>query len=141
MLRMLWFTTGWLCVAAAVAGALLPVIPCTPFVLLAAVCFARSSPQAMEQLRRSPLLGPVLRDWQRYRGMRLRAKITAVIVAVGAPALSYAVNPQLSVPLLISIAGGLAAIGVVCWLPTIRGGAGETTSDAEAAADDIRRAA
>jgi uncharacterized membrane protein YbaN (DUF454 family) len=141
MLRLLWITTGWLSVAAAVAGALLPVIPCTPFVLLAAVCFARSSPPAMERLRNSPLLGPVLRDWQRYHGMRLRAKITAVVVAIAAPAITFAVNPQLSVPLIISLAGGLVAIGIVCWLPTIRASASQDESAAHEPADKVRRAA
>ena len=141
MVRTLWFSVGWLCMALAVAGAILPLLPCTPFALLSAVCFARSSPRALNRLRRSPFVGPVLRDWERYHGMRLRAKITAVVVAVVAPAITFAVNPQLSVPLVISLAGGLAAMGIVCWLPTIRAEANKKKSETNMAADNIRRAA
>jgi uncharacterized membrane protein YbaN (DUF454 family) len=142
MKRALFFTVGWLSVALAIAGALLPLIPCTPFVLLAAVCFARSSPRAMHRLRRSPLLGPVLRDWQQYHGMRPAAKVSAVCVAIGAPAITFAIQQQVTVPLLISIAGGMAAIGIVCWLPTVWELRKQyTTSSENQAADKVRRAA
>ncbi|WP_254510104.1 YbaN family protein [Anatilimnocola floriformis] len=140
MKRALLIVVGWLSVALAVAGAVLPVLPCTPFVLLAAVCFARSSPQAMRRLRRSPLLGPILRDWQRQRGMRLTAKISAVVVAIAAPAITFAVQRQLSVPFFISLAGGAAAIAIVCYLPTVR--PTETSeNDEEPATENVRSAA
>ena len=42
--RMLWLTAGWLCLLLALVGALLPVMPSTVFVLMAAACFGRSSP-------------------------------------------------------------------------------------------------
>lgn len=119
MLRALWMAAGWLCTVLAVAGAVLPLLPCTPFALLAAVCFARSSPRALNRLRRSRLVGTVLRDWERHRGMQLRAKFTAVAVAVAAPSMIFAMNPQFSVALLISVAGGVIAMGVVCLLPTV----------------------
>lgn len=142
MKRALFFTVGWLSVALAIAGALLPLIPCTPFVLLAAVCFARSSPHAMRRLRRSPLLGPVLRDWQQYHGMRPTAKITAVCVAIGAPAITFAFQQQVTVPLLISIAGGVAAIAIVCWLPTVWESRKQNATSSEIqVADKVRRAA
>ncbi len=132
---------GCLSVVLAIAGALLPIIPCTPFVLLAAVCFARSSPRAMRRLYRSPLLGPVLRDWQQYHGMRPAAKFTAVCVAIGAPAITFAVQQQITFPLLISIAGGLLAIGIVCWLPTIRATRSIAAGLTNARAEKIRQAA
>lgn len=141
MVRTLWFSVGWLCMALAVAGAVLPLLPCTPFALLSAVCFARSSPRALYRLRRSPFIGPVLRDWERYRGMRLHAKVTAVAVAIVAPSVTFAVNPQLSLPLLISAGGGLVAIGIVCWLPTIRADLNGKATDAQTTKGGIRRAA
>ena len=141
MKRALLIAVGWLSVALAVVGAVLPFVPCTPFVLLAAACFARSSPRAMRRLRRSPLLGPVLRDWQRYHGMRPAAKATAVAVAIAAPAITFAVQQQWSTPFFISLAGGLVAIAIVCYLPTIRPSAELPKSDEATAAENVRRAA
>ena len=119
MLRALLYAAGWICVALAIAGALLPLLPCTPFVLLAAACFARSSPRARERLRRSPLLGAVLRDWERYRGMRLSAKVTAGCLALSAPLITFALRPGFSIPLCISAFGGCVALVVIRRLKTI----------------------
>lgn len=133
MKRAVLLFAGWLCFGLAVAGAVLPVLPCTPFLLLAAACFARSSTRAMNRLRRSPLLGPVLRDWQRYHGMRPAAKATAIAVAIGAPLVTLAVQQQLSWPFVVSLAGGIVALVVVWRLPTVWNAAKEvvTTSKAD----------
>jgi uncharacterized membrane protein YbaN (DUF454 family) len=60
------------------AGALLPLLPTTPFVLLAAACFARSSPAFHRALRESRLFGPVLRDWEDHRSIPRAARVKAV---------------------------------------------------------------
>lgn len=120
MKRTALLIAGWLAFGLAAAGAVLPLVPCTPFLLLAAACFARSSPRAMSRLRRSPLLGPVLRDWQRHHGLRPRAKWTASFVAIGTPLSTLAWQQQLTVPFILSLAGGLVALVVVHRLPTIR---------------------
>src|SRR5262245_37471900 len=81
-------------------GALLPVLPTTPFLLLASYCFLRSSPRLNDRLLRSRLFGPFLRDWHQHRGVRPRVKITAVTVlalAVGGSALFGNLPPLLLV--------------------------------------------
>ncbi len=120
MKRWIYLIAGWLCVSLALAGAVLPLLPCTPFVLLAAACFARSSTQAMNRLRRWPVLGAVLRDWQRHRGMRPAAKFAALCLAIGAPVVTFTLYRQLSLPFYGSVVGGLVAMIVVCRLPTVR---------------------
>jgi uncharacterized protein len=120
MLRAIYFVAGWSSVMLAVAGAFLPLLPCTPFALLAAFCFARSSPRAMRWLGSSPLLGSALRDWQRHRGLRLRAKLTAMALALSAPAITLMVWPPFSVSLCLSLLGASIALLVICRLPTIR---------------------
>ncbi|WP_425616607.1 YbaN family protein [Anatilimnocola sp. NA78] len=135
MKRAILIATGWCCVLLALAGALLPVLPCTPFVLLAAACFAHSSPHAMRRLRRMPLLGNVLRDWELHRGMRPSAKFAALCLAISAPLITVTLNPQFSIPLIISTLGGLVAITVVFRLPTVR--AVSTTT--ELAAPKLKR--
>jgi uncharacterized membrane protein YbaN (DUF454 family) len=88
-----WFYVGWLCLALAVAGAVLPLMPGTPFVLLAAWCFARSSRRWHDWLHASPLFGPLLENWARERCMPLRAKVVAIVmmVGVGGSSIAFAV--------------------------------------------------
>lgn len=55
-------------------GAFLPILPTTPFVLLAAACFARSSPRFHERLRENRFVGPYLCQWQREHTVPRAAK-------------------------------------------------------------------
>lgn len=64
--------------ALAVVGALLPGIPTTPFLLLTSYCLVNSSPALHRRLLRSPVLGELLSDWQRHRGIRRAVKIQAL---------------------------------------------------------------
>lgn len=81
-MRLLFVVGGLLFVGLGVLGAFLPVLPTTPFLLLALFCFARSSPRLQAWLLQSPFFGPYLRDWQRHRGVRRRVKIVAVTMVV-----------------------------------------------------------
>jgi len=76
--RWLYFTLGWLCVALGLVGVVLPVLPTTPFLLLALWCFARSSPRFHGWLYHHRVFGPPLREWHEYRVIPLRAKILAL---------------------------------------------------------------
>ncbi|MBW7983788.1 DUF454 family protein [Enterobacillus tribolii] len=73
---------GWLAFALACLGALLPVLPTTPFLLLAAWCFARSSPRFHHWLLYRSWFGPWLRHWQKHRALPRGAKTKAVIVII-----------------------------------------------------------
>ena len=63
----LWTLVGILFVVLGAIGAVLPLLPTTPFVLVAAWCFARSSPRLHRWLLESRLFGPMLRDWEENR--------------------------------------------------------------------------
>ena len=78
--RLFYLAAGWLCVALATAGALLPVLPTTPFLILAAGAFARSSPALARRLYRHRRFGPLLRDWERYGVIPLKAKLLATVM-------------------------------------------------------------
>lgn len=105
----------------AVLGAFLPVLPTTPFLLLTSACLVRSSPALNEKLRRSPLFGPLLCDWERHRGVRLHVKATAITLIVLVVGWSLFFR-ELSVPVQ-GVLCALAALGayVVLRLPTVRG--------------------
>lgn len=69
---------GFLCLGLAVLGAILPVMPTTCFVLMAAACFAKSSPRFYNWLLASRIFGPMINQWQTTRSMPKRAKIMAI---------------------------------------------------------------
>lgn len=71
---------GWAAVGLATAGVFLPILPTTPFLLVAAWAFARSSPELAERLRNHPRFGPFLRDWQERGAIPVKAKITAIVL-------------------------------------------------------------
>jgi uncharacterized protein len=70
---------GTLSVALGSAGIFLPVLPSTPFFLLAAFCFSRSSSRLYEWLLTNKLFGKALHHYLKYRTIPLKAKITAII--------------------------------------------------------------
>jgi len=118
--RYLWLGSGLSFTALAFLGALLPILPTTPFLLLAAWCFAKSSPRLHRWLLESRLFGPLIRDWQRHRGVRLHVKVTAVgVVLAGVSASLYFGNLSLPLQVMLLV---LAAVGlsVVIRLPLIR---------------------
>jgi uncharacterized membrane protein YbaN (DUF454 family) len=76
-MRILFLCLGWLFVALGIVGAFLPVLPTTPFLLLAVGCFARSSPRLEAWLLDHPKFGPPLRNWRQKGAIARKAKIAA----------------------------------------------------------------
>ncbi|WP_175469323.1 YbaN family protein [Pseudorhodobacter antarcticus] len=63
-IRLMWLGLGWVSLGFGAAGIVLPVLPTTPFVILAALCFAKGSSVMADRLNRSRLFGPILGDWR-----------------------------------------------------------------------------
>lgn len=70
---------GLVFVALGFVGVFVPLLPTTPFLLVAAGCFARSSPAFHQWLFNHRILGHYVRDWERNRSIPLSAKILAVV--------------------------------------------------------------
>jgi hypothetical protein len=95
MFRSLWLLIGLASLALGIAGVVLPLLPTTPFVLLAAYCFARSSPRLHDWLLGHRLFGPLIANWQRHRDISPRAKLLALLSMAGVLGLSVAMGaPQ-----------------------------------------------
>ncbi|EQA1631333.1 TPA: DUF454 family protein [Enterobacter hormaechei subsp. steigerwaltii] len=78
MQRTILIIIGWLAVVLGTLGVVLPLLPTTPFILLAAWCFARSSPRFHHWLLYRSWFGGYLRHWQKHRAMPAGAKPRAV---------------------------------------------------------------
>lgn len=78
--RVVFLTLGTLFVALGIAGIFLPVLPTTPFMLLAATCYARASTRFYNWLLNNRMLGPTILEWRRYRSIPYRVKWTAIVL-------------------------------------------------------------
>lgn len=76
--KALLVTAGSLCIVLAVLGVFLPLLPTTPFLLLASACYVRSSERLHGWLMGNRLLGGYIRNFKERRGITLRAKVTTV---------------------------------------------------------------
>lgn len=114
-LRPLLVAAGLLCVGLAVLGLFLPLLPATPFLLLAAACFARSSERLHAWMLKHPHFGPLLRDWETQRAIRPSAKRAATAAILASAALTYALA-RLSWPARLAM--GLCLAGVLAFIWT-----------------------
>jgi uncharacterized membrane protein YbaN (DUF454 family) len=76
--RILLTTAGFISLALGVAGIFLPVLPTTPFLLIAAACFVRSSERLYRWLLGHPWFGTYIRVYRQYHAITLSTKITSL---------------------------------------------------------------
>lgn len=91
-MRVVWACFGMLALALGLAGIVLPLLPTTPFLLLAAFCLARSSQRLHDWLVWHPRLGPPIRDWQANGAIAPRAKRMAMVAIAATLAISLALG-------------------------------------------------
>ena len=116
MSRLPFVLLGHACLAVGVVGLFVPLLPTTPFVLLAAFCYSKGSERLHRWLTAHPRLGAPIRDWQRDGVIRPRAKwvSTALIVA----SLSYPILFKDDLPVAAKAFAGLVGVGVLTFLHT-----------------------
>jgi uncharacterized membrane protein YbaN (DUF454 family) len=132
-MRVLFVLLGSACVAIAIAGLFLPLLPATPFVLLAAACYGRASRRFYNALLNTPAFGPAILEWRAHRSIPYRVKLVAIatmVIAFGA-SIAFFVEPA---GLQAALAG--CALLLALWLyripsrdaPGRKGVAGEDAS-------------
>lgn len=94
--RAVFFLAGCLCVTLGAVGVVTPVLPTTPFMILAAGCFARSSPRFHLWLIQHKTFGPLIINWQEKRAIPRRAKYLAwTMMSVSCAMLFYRLPREL----------------------------------------------
>ena len=78
----LWFALGSFFLGTAVLGIILPVLPTTPLVLVAAGCFAKSSPKTYNRLLQNAQFGPIIKNWEANRCIPPKIKRLAISMIV-----------------------------------------------------------
>jgi uncharacterized membrane protein YbaN (DUF454 family) len=111
---------GAIAVVLALLGVFLPLLPTTPFLLLASACFARGSTRLHSWLLNNKLFGAYLRNYEQGRGIPLRGKVVALALlwaSIGYSAAS--VGSTMLIALLASIAVSVT-IYLCVFVPTLR---------------------
>jgi uncharacterized membrane protein YbaN (DUF454 family) len=103
MHRILFIGLGWIFVALATFGVILPVLPTTPFLLLAVACFARSSPRFHDWLLYRSWFSSYLQFWYQYRAMPPGTKWKAVCLLLVTFGFSFYLVSLLWVRLLLAV--------------------------------------
>nr|WP_086938739.1 YbaN family protein [Thaumasiovibrio occultus] len=106
---------GCLSLILGVIGIFLPVLPTTPFVLLASICFAKSSPRLDLWLHQHPVLGPIISDWENHRIIQPAIKRKAYFFIVVSFSLSIFMAPQVWLKVMLVV----IFVVLISWFSTI----------------------
>ncbi len=104
--RAFWLAVGLLALALGCVGVVVPLLPTTPFLLLAVFAFAQSSERLHVWLIEHPILGTFIEDWRRYGAINRRAKLASVVSMAAVFATSLIMG--LATPVLVVQAVALA---------------------------------
>ncbi len=113
-MRYLWATLGLICIALAVIGIALPLLPTVPFLLLAAFFFARSSSRLHNWLISHQTFGPMILDWQSSGAIRPAAKKAATLSIAAV----FGISILISVPTYVLLIQAVVLCGVLTFIWT-----------------------
>jgi len=116
-IKILLISVGCLSIALGVLGVILPLLPTTPFILLAAACFAKSSPRFHGWLLANHHLGPIVRQYQSGNGLPRRVRWRALAMLWTSMSLSIWIIGQWWAVATLGIIGAGVTI-YLCRLPT-----------------------
>jgi hypothetical protein len=112
-MKYVWIGLGWLFVILGVVGIVLPLLPTTPFLLVAAICFSRGSQRMHDWLINHPTLGPPIVNWQTNRTITRKIKVVALFSMAGLFGISLLLGINEKVLLLQGSV--LSVVGVFLW--------------------------
>jgi len=126
--RGVWFGLGWLAVALGGIGVIVPGLPTTVFMILAAACFARCSPRFEQWILDLPGIGRSVTDYRSGLGMPMRAKVLAITMLVVAVSLSAGlVLANIALRVAVVAVGLVGVVFIAAKVPTKPTPAPDTT--------------
>lgn len=114
LMRLFWISLGLIALALGLAGVVLPLVPTTPFMILAAACFAKSSPRLHNWLLTHPSFGPAIHNWRLHRAIAPKAKRLSLI----AMAVAFAISLALGLSWQILAVQGFVLVAMGGWIWT-----------------------
>ncbi|MDH4128166.1 MAG: YbaN family protein [Spirochaetota bacterium] len=114
--RWMFNIAGSICVILGILGIILPLLPTTPFLLLAAACYFRGSEKLYNKLINNRRLGPFIKNFQEKKAIPFRAKIYTLIILWSSLAISIITVNKTLVHIILPIVG----IGVTALILKIR---------------------
>lgn len=79
-MKPIFFILAWVSFVLGVIGAFIPILPTTPFLILSAYFFSKSSPRFHTWILNLPMAGPTVKDWHDNRVIKPKAKILCVLM-------------------------------------------------------------
>jgi uncharacterized membrane protein YbaN (DUF454 family) len=112
--RWLWVCAGMVSLFLALLGVILPLLPTTPLLIVAAWCFSKGSPRLHRWLHMNRYFGHILREWEQHGVIRVRAKIMATLAIAILICISLSLAP-LKLPVLIILFCILGSVLLFIW--------------------------
>lgn len=119
-MKPLYNLAGGLAVLLGILGLFLPLLPTTPFLLLASWCFARGSDRLHRWLLSHRVFGEYLRNFEAGRGIPLKAKIVATVMLWGSLLMAMQRFDGIAIPALLALTGACVSLYLWRFLPTLR---------------------
>lgn len=120
--RVVLWSIGTLALLLGVIGVFLPLLPTTPFILLATLCYSRASPRFHQMILNSKLFGPLIVQWHQSRTIPRAAKQVGLVMTGVSIGISIAVlSGRPTLQIFLAVLG----LGLGGWLASIPTGGGE----------------
>ena len=104
---------GTIALGVGLLGIFLPLLPTTPFVLLAAACYARGSERFHQWLLANRTFGPMVYEWEQHRSLPYRTKVMAIVLMSTTMAISIVFFVR---PAWLKVVLALFGIGLAIWM-------------------------